>query len=82
MSYTRKHVPGQRLANRARHHVRRLMTEQGVCMSKRQVPGVSPKTLYNFISAKRDITLTKLENLARFLRVEPAELFEPIGKKK
>jgi hypothetical protein len=79
MSYQWKPVEGQDWSNRARYHVYRLMRLRNLPASdKNVIPGVSPKTLYNFLVGDSDMTITRLGLIADACGVQMRTLFDPI----
>ena len=74
MALLNRNVEGQEASNTVRHNLNRLFTKQGIS-ARCKMNGVSDRSVYNFMAGRSDITISKLEMIARHLKVSVRSLF-------
>jgi transcriptional regulator with XRE-family HTH domain len=66
---------GQDISNRARENIYRLLDERGISV-RRGLKALKFRGLYNFLSSRSDITVTRLQRVAEELGVSFEEIIK------
>ena len=81
MSYSWSEVDGQEWSNRARYNLYCLFKLYELPTSTPLVEGVTPRTIYNFMSGRNDTTISTLAKIADFFEIPLTKLFMEIPEK-